>query len=164
MFSDRWDSLWCQYKLHYTLSFPDTMKLAHPLHSLQLSLMSTSSFSPYPTMNISSDILGKSQEEHMQLALATIQGSGTKANRDPNYSIHKAGKDFDIPQTSIACHLKGMLFSCCIFVFLSFCKGSKTCQEVHANEQLLTAVQEEIFVEPAPKVHSGRQHRCSTYS
>ena len=97
-------------------------------------------------MNVSSDILGKSQEERMQLALATIQGSGTKANGDPNYSIRKAGKDFDIPRTSIARRLKGMLFPCCVFVFLSFCEGSKTRQEAHVNEQLLTAAQEEILV------------------
>jgi len=47
-------------------------------------------------MNVPSDILGKSQEEHMQLALAVIQGSSTKANGDPNYLICKAAKDFDI--------------------------------------------------------------------
>jgi helix-turn-helix, Psq domain len=97
-------------------------------------------------MNVPSDIFEKSQEEHMQLALATIQGSGTKANGDPNYSICQAGKEFNIPQTSIAHHLKGMLFSCYIFVFLSFCEGGKTHQEVHVNEQLLTAVQEKVLV------------------
>lgn len=108
--------------------------------------MSASSFSPYPTVNVPSDILGKSQEERMQLALAAIQGSGTKANGDPNYSIRQAGKDFDIPRTSISRRLKGMLFSCCVLLFLSFCEGGKTRQEAHVNEQLVTAAQEEILV------------------
>ena len=98
MFSDTWHSLWCQYKSHCTLSScSDTTKLAHPSHSLPLSIMSSSSFPPYSTVNVPSDILEKSQEERMQLALAAIQGSGTKANGDPNYSICQAGKDFNIP-------------------------------------------------------------------
>ena len=49
--------------------------------------MSTSSLPTDPTMNEPGDVLGKSQEEQMQLALAAIQESGTKANGDPNYSI-----------------------------------------------------------------------------
>jgi hypothetical protein len=102
--------------------------------------MSTS-FS-HPTV----DILGKSQEERMQLALAAIQGIDVKANGDPNYSIRQAAKDFNIPRTSIARRLKGMLFYCPIFVLLNFCEGGKTRQEAHVNEQLLTAAQEEILV------------------
>ena len=39
-----------------------------------------------------------------------------------------------------------MLFSCCIFVFLSFCEGGKTHQEAHVNEKLLTAAQEKVLV------------------
>ncbi len=105
-----------------------------------------SSSSPYPTVNVPSDILGKSQKERMQLALAVVQGSGTKANGDPNYLICKAAKDFDIPRTSITRRLKGMLFSHHVFVFLSFCKGGKTRQEAHVNEQLLMAVHEEVLV------------------
>ena len=107
--------------------------------------MSTS-FSPYPTVDVPSDILDKSQEERMQLALAAIQGSGTKANGDPNYSVRQAAKDFNIPRTSISRRLKGTLLHCYVFVLLSFCEGGKTRQEAHVNEQLLTAAQEEILV------------------
>ena len=38
------------------------------------------------------------------------------------------------------------MFSHHVFVFLSFCKGGKTWQKVHVNEQLLTAAQEEVLV------------------
>jgi hypothetical protein len=82
----------------------------------------------------------------MQLALTAIQESGTKANGDFNYSIHQAAKDFNVPRSSIARRLKGMLFCCCVFLFLSFCEGGKMCQEAHTHEQLLTAAQEEVLV------------------
>jgi hypothetical protein len=65
-------------------------------------------------MNEPGDVLGKSQEERMQLALAAIQESGTKANGDPNYSIRQAAKDFNVPRSSIARRLKGMLSCYCV--------------------------------------------------
>ena len=91
------------------------MKLAHPPYNPKLPPMSTSSFPSDPTVN-TSNVLGKSQEERMQLALAAIQGSGTKAKGDPNYSIRQVAKDFNVPRSSIARRLKGMLFCYCIFV------------------------------------------------
>ena len=56
------------------------------------------------------DILTRPQEEHIQLAVAAIQKSGTKPNGDPHYSVCQAGHNFGIPRSSIGCHLQGMWY------------------------------------------------------
>ena len=96
-------------------------------------------------MNISDDILERPQEECMQLALAAIQGSGTKDNGDPNYLARQAATHFDVPRTSIACRLKGVSSHGSLRMMLRSCKGGKTCHEAHIHEQLLTAAQEEVL-------------------
>jgi hypothetical protein len=60
------------------------------------------------SISIPDDILTRPREEHIQLAIAVIQESGTKPNGDPHYSAHQAEQDFDIPRSSLGCCLKGL--------------------------------------------------------
>ncbi len=71
--------------------------------------MSAPASNPPPNVTILLNILDKPQEEHIKLAIATIQGSGTKSNGDPCYSAHQAEQHFGVPRTTLGHHLQGML-------------------------------------------------------
>jgi hypothetical protein len=63
-----------------------------------------------PNVSIPNDILTRLREERNQLAIAAIQGSGTKPNGDPWYSSWQAEKHFGVLRTSLGHRLQGMLF------------------------------------------------------
>jgi len=68
----------------------------------------SASLSPHPNVSVPPDILSRPREERIQLAIAAIQGSGTKPNGDPCYSARQAEQHFDIPRSSLGCRLQGM--------------------------------------------------------
>jgi helix-turn-helix, Psq domain len=72
--------------------------------------MPASSFSPLPGVTVPHDILSQSQEERIQLAIAAIQESGTKANGDPRYSARQAEKHFGVPRSTLGLRLKGIYY------------------------------------------------------
>ena len=63
-----------------------------------------------PDFSIPNDLLTQPREEHIQLAIATIQASGTKPNGDPCYSVHQAERDFGVPRSSLGRRLQGMRY------------------------------------------------------
>jgi len=98
------------------------------------------------TFSIPDDILTWPQEEHIQLAIATIRASGIKPNSDPHYSACQAERDFGVPRSLLGCRLKGMWYLYTIPGISEYILGGKSHQEVHVGEQLLTEAQEEILV------------------
>jgi hypothetical protein len=66
------------------------------------------SSSPHPSVTVPHDILAQPWEERIQLAIAAIQGSGTKPNVDPQYSVRQAEQHFVVPRSSLGIRLKGM--------------------------------------------------------
>lgn len=70
--------------------------------------MSASKSLPHPNVSVPLDILSRPREERMQLAIAAIQGSGTKPNGDPCYSARQAGQHFSVPRSSLGRRLLGM--------------------------------------------------------
>jgi hypothetical protein len=63
-----------------------------------------------PDISIPNDILTRPREERIQLAIAKIQASGTKANGDPQYSARQAERDFNIPRSSLGRRLQGLWY------------------------------------------------------
>jgi hypothetical protein len=53
------------------------------------------------------EIPTRERDERIELAVAAIQGSGTKSNGDPNYSARQAERDFGIPRATLGRRLKG---------------------------------------------------------
>jgi hypothetical protein len=96
------------------------------------------------SISIPDDILIRPREEHIQLAVAAIQESGTKPNGDPYYSARQAERDFDIPRSSLGRRLKGLQNYTVILYCWNFL-GGKNRHEAHVGEQLLTEAQEDIL-------------------
>jgi hypothetical protein len=68
----------------------------------------SASLSPHPNVSVPPDILSRPREERIQLAIAAIQGSGTKPNGDPCYSARQAERHFNISRSSLGHRLQGM--------------------------------------------------------
>jgi hypothetical protein len=56
------------------------------------------------------EILKCTLKDCLQLALEAVKKSGLKPNGDPIYSAHSASKDFNVPQSTLGNHLKGIQF------------------------------------------------------
>lgn len=94
-------------------------KIKKPTHFPAIPLeMSASSQSPHPNVSIPLDILNQPLEERIKLAIAAIRESGTKLNGDPIYSARQAGRDFNIPRSTLGFRLRGMYF---IFTIIPCC-------------------------------------------
>jgi helix-turn-helix, Psq domain len=63
---------------------------------------------PPPNVTVPPDIFDRPQEERIQLALAAIQGSGTKLNGDPCYSACQAEQHFGVSRTTLGRRLQGV--------------------------------------------------------
>jgi hypothetical protein len=70
--------------------------------------MAALSASVPPNVSIPPDILSRSREERIQLAIAAIRGSGTKPDGDPCFSARQAEKHFNVPRSTLGHRLLGM--------------------------------------------------------
>jgi hypothetical protein len=94
----------------------------------------------------SDDILAKSYEDRIQLAIEAISMAGYKPNGDPQLSIRKAAGAYKISRSTLSNRMNGI----------------RTHAEAHVKQQTLSAAEEEILVDWA-KVQ-GRRGVPLTYS
>jgi hypothetical protein len=93
------------------------------------------------------DVLTLQWEDHIWLAIAAIQESGTKPNGNPCYSAWQAEKDFGVLRSSLGLCLKGIWYFTRPFSITHSLLGGKSHHKAHVEAQLLTPAQEEVLVE-----------------